>query len=65
MSARLLMEGVDPGLRVVTAPLRQWVEAWWDKLVDHGTVTKAWRHAFVNVGMAARPNVKVGEERAP
>ena len=58
-SARLLMEGTDPAWRVVTASLMQWAEAWWDKLVDHGTMTKAWRHAVVNVGMAARPNVKV------
>ena len=58
-SARLAMEGVDPGVKVVVGPLMQWVDAWWDKLVQEGTMRKAWRYAVVNVGMAARPNAKV------
>ena len=58
-SARLLMEGVDLGRRVIVDPVRRWVEAWWDGLVDRDIMRKAWRHAIVTVGMAARPNSKV------
>ena len=58
-TARLLMEGVDPGVRVVTGLVMQWVIAWWDQLVDRDVMRMAWRHAVISVGMAARPNVKV------
>ena len=58
-SARLLMEGVDPGRRVVVDPVRRWVEAWWDSLVDKDIMRKAWRYAIVSVGMSSRPNAKV------
>ena len=59
VTARLLMEGIDPGLRVVTGPVMQWVAGWWDRLVDREIMKKAWRHAVINVGMAARPNAMV------
>ena len=58
-TARLLMEGVDPGEKVIIGPVRQWVEAWWDGQVSKDIMQKAWRHAIVSVGMAPRPNAKV------
>ena len=53
------MEGVDPGRRVVIGPVKQWVEAWWNELLDRTILQKAWRHAVVDVAMSARPNAKV------
>ena len=58
-SARLYMEEADPGVNVVVEPVMQWVEAWWEGIISKETMEEAWRYAIKEVGMAARPNVKV------
>ncbi len=58
-TARLIMDGSDPGMRVVIQPIIDWAEAWWDGTVGHEEMTAAWLHAIKTVGIAARPNVVI------
>ncbi len=58
-TARLAMEGCDPGHKVVVQPVVDWFREVWEGIVDAGTLRDAWRYAQRTVGMSARPNVAV------
>ncbi len=58
-SARLAMDGNDPGLAVVVQPVLDWVSSWWDCLLDHDDMMEAWKYAVKHVGLAPRPNLAV------
>ena len=59
VTARLLLETADPGLRVVQAGIMDWVCAWWDNLLDKHDMQDAWKLAARTVGMSARPNAAI------
>ena len=59
VTARLALEGVDPGKEGVVEAIMCWVNAVWDVLMPIEWMKDAWRYAFTAVGMAARPNVEV------
>ncbi len=59
VTARLAMDGNDPGARVVVQPIDEWAQAWWASLAGRSEMTDAWKHAAKSVGMAARPNAAV------
>ncbi len=59
VSARLAMDGNDPGLAVVVQPVLDWISSWWDSLLDHIDMTEAWKHAVKHVGLAPRPNLAI------
>ena len=58
-SARLALEGVDPGKKVVVEAIMCWVCAWWDELMPKDEMMDSWKYAIKGVGMAARPNAEV------
>ena len=43
----------------MTAPILEWVIAWWDGDMDKEAMHDAWRYAIKAVGMSARPNAAV------
>ena len=59
ITARLALEGSDPGLQLVVEAIMCWANAWWDEVMPRGEMRSAWRHAIRIVGMAARPNAEV------
>ena len=59
ITARLALEGTDPGKQLVVEAIMCWVEAWWDELMPREEMRSAWRYAIKSVGMAARPNAEV------
>ncbi len=58
-TARLIMNGNDPGAKVVAQPVIDWAEAWWGGIVHREHMTAAWRLAVKTVGVSARPNLAV------
>ncbi len=59
ISARLAMDGNDPGIKVVVQPIADWADAWWDELIDRADMIEAWMWAVKTVGLSARPNQAV------
>ena len=59
VTARLALEGVDPGKEVVLEAIMGWVSAVWDDLLPIEWMRDAWMHAIKVVGMAAHPNSEV------
>ncbi len=59
VTARLAMDGSDPGMKVVVQPIADWVDAWWGELVDRSDMADAWKLAVKSVGLSARPNQAV------
>ena len=58
-TARLALEGADPGRSLVVEAIMSWVCAWWDELMPKEEMRVAWRYAIKTVGMATRPNAEV------
>ena len=59
VTARLTMEGTDPASIAVVGAVMDWVNAWWDELIDNQAMYDAWRHGAKTVMMASRPNAAV------
>ena len=56
VTARLWIEEVDPAFVVLRKQVTHWVQAVWDDLLPMDVMQDAWKLAFKEVAMSARPH---------
>ena len=59
ITARLLLEGVDPLHVIVRKQIGFWIHAVWDELLPRNILQDAWMHAYKHVAMSERPHAAV------
>ena len=58
-SARLIVTGSDPSEKYVVGPIKLWVQAIWDGVMEKRDAEDAWKYAIKDVAMARRPHERI------